>query len=231
MVTTGLGQILASVSNGDVSLINKLIEDEDVYEYVRTAAMDSWVCLFKAEKVSRKQIIDYYRKLLQKDWEEYSYICASLISNCLDIKALELMPEMKECFEKEQVEVEVVGDWEDVEKDIKGDEVLSYYEQNNRYDLIDDMISDLKIWHYFKTEEERAESSRKLDNLMKGVLSEHQKLKPDKSDDESIIKTEQIAWNSNYDGTFVREIPKVGKNELCPCGSGRKYKKCCMNLR
>ncbi len=25
----------------------------------------------------------------------------------------------------------------------------------------------------------------------------------------------------------VRHEPKVGRNELCPCGSGRKYKKCC----
>ena len=24
-----------------------------------------------------------------------------------------------------------------------------------------------------------------------------------------------------------REIPKVGRNELCPCGSGKKYKNCC----
>jgi preprotein translocase subunit SecA len=25
---------------------------------------------------------------------------------------------------------------------------------------------------------------------------------------------------------FVREMPKVGRNELCPCGSGKKYKHC-----
>ncbi|MBX4263013.1 DnaJ domain-containing protein [Clostridium estertheticum] len=25
----------------------------------------------------------------------------------------------------------------------------------------------------------------------------------------------------------VREEPKVGRNDLCPCGSGKKYKKCC----
>jgi preprotein translocase subunit SecA len=24
-----------------------------------------------------------------------------------------------------------------------------------------------------------------------------------------------------------REAPKVGRNEPCPCGSGRKYKDCC----
>lgn len=28
-------------------------------------------------------------------------------------------------------------------------------------------------------------------------------------------------------GTIVREVPKVGRNEPCPCGSGKKFKKCC----
>ena len=36
-----------------------------------------------------------------------------------------------------------------------------------------------------------------------------------------------------YDGKMVgitqvrRDTPKVGRNDPCPCGSGRKYKKCC----
>jgi uncharacterized protein YecA (UPF0149 family) len=27
--------------------------------------------------------------------------------------------------------------------------------------------------------------------------------------------------------TIVREATRVGRNDLCPCGSGKKYKKCC----
>lgn len=27
--------------------------------------------------------------------------------------------------------------------------------------------------------------------------------------------------------TYKREGPKVGRNDPCPCGSGKKYKKCC----
>jgi SEC-C motif-containing protein len=27
--------------------------------------------------------------------------------------------------------------------------------------------------------------------------------------------------------TVRREAPKVGRNDPCPCGSGKKYKKCC----
>ena len=32
-----------------------------------------------------------------------------------------------------------------------------------------------------------------------------------------------------YGKPYIREEPKVGRNEPCPCGSGKKYKKCCMN--
>src|SRR5262249_24597588 len=27
----------------------------------------------------------------------------------------------------------------------------------------------------------------------------------------------------------VRAAPKVGRNDPCPCGSGKKFKKCCLN--
>jgi hypothetical protein len=28
--------------------------------------------------------------------------------------------------------------------------------------------------------------------------------------------------------TFVRDEPRIGRNDPCPCGSGKKYKKCCL---
>jgi hypothetical protein len=28
-------------------------------------------------------------------------------------------------------------------------------------------------------------------------------------------------------GPIVRDAPKVGRNDACPCGSGKKYKRCC----
>jgi len=28
---------------------------------------------------------------------------------------------------------------------------------------------------------------------------------------------------------YVKESKDVGRNDPCPCGSGKKYKKCCMN--
>ena len=49
------------------------------------------------------------------------------------------------------------------------------------------------------------------------------------------IKREQVAkvtGTNSGDGTEtkrpVRKGAKVGPNDPCPCGSGKKYKKCCM---
>ena len=49
-----------------------------------------------------------------------------------------------------------------------------------------------------------------------------------------IAKFEKTDGEWLYDGMvetheepFRREAPKVGRNDPCPCGSGKKYKKCC----
>lgn len=39
----------------------------------------------------------------------------------------------------------------------------------------------------------------------------------------------KVAHSSDDEGTYTRETPKVGRNDPCPCGSGKKYKKCCLN--
>lgn len=41
------------------------------------------------------------------------------------------------------------------------------------------------------------------------------------------IDTEKIQWNSMESGAFIRSGKKIGRNDPCPCGSGKKYKQCC----
>lgn len=40
-------------------------------------------------------------------------------------------------------------------------------------------------------------------------------------------KTESFSFGGTL--PFVRSDRKVGRNETCPCKSGKKYKKCCIN--
>jgi uncharacterized protein len=34
---------------------------------------------------------------------------------------------------------------------------------------------------------------------------------------------------SLHESAVIPSSGKVGRNDTCPCGSGRKYKKCCLN--
>lgn len=42
-------------------------------------------------------------------------------------------------------------------------------------------------------------------------------------------KLKELYKEQKKSQTIVREGAKVGRNDPCPCGSGRKYKQCCMN--
>ena len=53
-----------------------------------------------------------------------------------------------------------------------------------------------------------------------------------------VVKYEPIKQSGPFDaatstGVYkdrtLRRLPKIGRNMPCPCGSGKKYKKCCIN--
>jgi uncharacterized protein YecA (UPF0149 family) len=41
------------------------------------------------------------------------------------------------------------------------------------------------------------------------------------------MQAQQDATKPQKVETIRRAVPKVGRNDPCPCGSGKKYKKCC----
>lgn len=42
-------------------------------------------------------------------------------------------------------------------------------------------------------------------------------------------KRDEITREFNQSKIFTHDDEKVGRNDPCPCGSGKKYKKCCIN--
>ena len=47
---------------------------------------------------------------------------------------------------------------------------------------------------------------------------------------ESHGESPQAAAGAAQTGTVTRSTPRVGRNDPCPCGSGKKYKKCHLPL-
>jgi SEC-C motif-containing protein len=55
----------------------------------------------------------------------------------------------------------------------------------------------------------------------------------DRHHEKAVFKKQDGKWfydeGAIVPETIVRAAPKVGRNEPCPCGSGKKYKYCCGN--
>ncbi len=221
-LTEDLASVLASVCGGDTSLINKLIEDTKVNQYVRGAALDAWLSLHLANLKTRDEVIAYYKTVFELPCQEEDFFRASLNSNCMDLRATELMPEIEKSYAENKVELMVAGDLKELKKFWKKIEKKygSFFEESKpQYHLINDTISEIEGWYCFNP-------SKENEDIDWGKLGE---LFGQAKDSDEEVAQEKILWESRRGETYIRPTPKVGKNEPCLCGSGRKYKKCCLN--
>lgn len=77
-----------------------------------------------------------------------------------------------------------------------------------------------------RSEEEVAEMDRKQQEAAQQNLELHHEQAPSSTSGAG-VPSQQAEQKSE---TFVRKEKKVGRNEPCPCGSGKKYKQCCGKL-
>ncbi len=91
------------------------------------------------------------------------------------------------------------------------------------FDMFEQMIEDIKVdvvkmlMNLRKQEEVRREEAAKITGAALQALN---------SLDNSGQKIQNTA-NADISRTVVNNGPKVGRNDPCPCGSGKKYKNCC----
>ena len=151
VVTEDLGQILASVSCGDISLITDLAENEKADKYVRGAALKALLTLAACGEKSRNEVMDYYKSLFREKLErKYDHIWGSLIFCCTQLYPEEVMEDIKKVYEEDLVDSSYISP-NDVESTLSsGKEVILRDLQNSRYKLIEDAISEMEHWSCFQ---------------------------------------------------------------------------------
>ena len=197
-ITEDLGRILASVFDGNTSLLETLIESDDINEFVRSAALRSLSCLRYNGQISPEWLLDYctnlYRGRLKK---EEAHVWDALSKHCLNMGFTTLLPDI----EKTYIDQLTLGEYSTFEfiRERMNSEPFSKSRMKDlmhqEAELITDIIAELRNWASFRPEKPR----------------------PNKSD-YSLPVVQRV--NS--------ESTKTGRNDPCPCGSGKKFKKCCM---
>jgi hypothetical protein len=199
-VTEGLSRIFGSVFDGNPALLTGLVESEEVNEYVRTAAIDAFLVLEHAGQMPRDEVIGYFRSLFHGRLKRScSHAWNGLVCAVADLPAPELLEDVRQAYAEDLVDPGFAN-LEGIERNLAAPPPW----KREQYTIITDAIAEMEWWASFDPKERRP---KKVPDLEIPPLS---------------------AGPVDYAAPEpVRGGPKIGRNDPCPCGSGKKYKKCC----
>ena len=191
-----LHRILASVFNGDIDSLKKLLEEPGLLENTRCTVLKALCLLVLKGKINRDSTVSYLRNL----W---------------DIRHLQHM----EIFRCELEEMLELLEGNDPDMDLSGNVLCSRETRMNRgeWEFIDDLSETVDL---YESDEDLfdldLQTEMKIMEYIDNIMCDDSEL-PNRIED--IVNENSTA-----------RCKKIGRNEPCSCGSGKKYKKCCGRL-
>jgi hypothetical protein len=223
-------------------IVNRLIGDEPEFydQKIRDPQTPTAlkICLLQALRyvVARKVLsVETYGSWLRDYLElaipsENVEVVTEIVGDILDTENPDYIPIVRSAFEKELVNEDFVR-LEDAEKELRKRSISIWKRLPDPKEDYSDTVAELSTWAWFTEPRRpsRAESApspsldfiRALGNMVNpfarpAVLDEF--FEDDFYDDESEYKLPEL----------LNTDQKVGRNDPCPCGSGKKYKVCCL---
>ena len=167
------------------------------------------------EVKSKTETLGFFKKILTGFLEANlndnlidSNLIGLLISDCIDIELRELLPLIKQLYEKGYVNEMIVINYEEVEAGFDNPRKLKKKKE---------LLNVFQIYQHYE-EVFIKESDTEVDDF------------DDFDDSDDFDMVEEVQPQERFIESTSKPITvnKVGRNDPCPCGSGKKYKKCCM---
>ena len=191
--------------------IFEFLKQPNIHHFNKAVVGEALVKIIENSEDKREKFVMEYRSVLEvyiqnADDENFADTesIAFIISDVVDLGYEELLPEIKQLTDLGIVDLFITGSYRDMERDIVKPAIgksKNFFEKDifEKYN---------ELGHL----EAQAEDSTPHSELF-NVMSNRE------------ISNNNFPYHKPF--TPVNK-PKVGRNDPCPCGSGKKYKKCCM---
>jgi len=199
--------LLSTFDDENTQMLLDIIENQELYKWARLAALSTYELLINEGFISNEESISYLRSLIHdKLPSDDSYVVFTGIVGCvIDAGLIDMIPDVRFLYDNDRVDEMMYG---------KYDSFIDwvFHKRQSKQAYIDNTISELERWACFK--HQRDDDSTSIKKSQNDIFAELEKtIKPIKQE----ITNEQ-------------QPKKIGRNDACPCGSGKKYKKCCINV-
>jgi len=241
-----MAQILGRLADDPDELL-PLICDADVNDTVRRDSVEAMIWMVTEGKLSRNDAVARLLNWLQQSRDNNDTVLSTWIALCLlDLgasSALEILVEACDAGALEEVWICT----EEIE-DALADGDASFFEtlNNHRFNRVEHTVVELAAWNWDGSQDDEDsgddwgdeddsdlsedDSFRKLWLGLRERYTPEQLLELATSDLPDLLSDpadRRYTHRPDVTAPIRLESPKVGRNDPCPCGSGKKYKKCC----
>ena len=202
-VTEGTARVIAGVFDGNLQPIFAVLEDPDAYEFIRSQMIDALVMIVRTHPEKASEITAWMECFFDASFDKPDVLWESWAFAVAELGLAHLEPQVSEAYEHKWIDPQS-SSFAHFQRDLK-DAIetgrSSWYHNSRNTQPIESAINELSRWHCFS------------DAFLNGEA------RPNRSND---------PLSQLFGDTFEREMPKAGRNDPCPCGSGKKFKKCCL---
>lgn len=198
-----------------IPVLADLLEVEDEYEYPRIAACDMLTYIALHHPEERDRILALLRAHLPSlDQEDRLQITEEerhnppelwtwIVNAFIDLQYEGERAVVKALCDADLIDTMTFGGWKEYQAAFRPDAPKPSY-VGHEYDIMEDYES-----LYQQEQAQRQRRAQEVEAALRNLTNRRSKQK------------------TAPDDTFVQKTPKVGRNDPCPCGSGKKYKYCC----
>jgi hypothetical protein len=220
-LTETLARTLASVYDGDPQPMIDIIHDPNAEETVRWQLVTTLAILVVHGKLDRAWFVEFLRDCYTALPQSYQFVWIGWMQAVAALGIVELKPLVQRAYAAGFVALDFYS-WEEFEQILTEATVKPPTPNDPEYLLFGDTATELASWanvsDRLNTEDDDwipAGSTRLQSDELQKERDWHQ-LRAARVLEQPIIPI----TNSHRD---------IGRNDPCPCGSGKKYKKCCLN--
>lgn len=199
-MTESLPHILYNMYNGEIQLIKEAIYSPEVYDLVKSGLLRVMGQLYLDGQFGKEEWQEFLRGIVYGETIG-DYMYNTLADVICKCHFVEMLPEIRRLYEDDRIDRKAIGGYDE-----NVDEMFTYREGRERFcRQTINAAETLRGWAMFEDSAKEIDDEKWAQNFSR-MLKE-------------------------FDREYTKAEPKrkIGRNDPCPCGSGKKYKQCCLN--
>lgn len=233
-LTELISTLFYNISQGETQALSDYVIDDHEAMYCKAAAIEAVFAQFEMNEIElavlEKHITRWFNAFVTTDNTNNPFLLSVIASYCIDyqldqFQAAFISVENKERFDEEYLSMADLTAWDSATayKLIEQELIEPDFNVVDTFASWDAAEDDNSIFgSKTNNEEDSPEGNTEadyFDNTIAELIGENGALANMLFNENTIIEN----------SVPVSELVKVGRNDPCHCGSGKKYKKCCLN--